>query len=113
MSGSNPFTITFGKQPNTQINRYEDIDIILSTFTSENPVSQTFLIEGIRGKFLAQFAYGYLVLGSVSHYDLDGLGLRVKERVAEQEYQSTDCNHQSDRCGDDPELAARVELKAV
>ncbi len=49
MSGSNPFTITFGKRPNTQINRYEDIDIILSTFTSENPVSQTFLIEGIRG----------------------------------------------------------------
>ena len=46
---NNPFTITFGKQPNKLISRYEDIDTILSNFKAENPVSQTFLIEGIRG----------------------------------------------------------------
>lgn len=45
----NPFTITFGKQPNKLIKRYEDTDRIVSTFISENAVSQTFLIEGIRG----------------------------------------------------------------
>ena len=44
-----PFTVTFGKQPNKQISRYEDIDRIISTFDSKNAVSQTFLIEGIRG----------------------------------------------------------------
>ena len=45
----NPFTITFGKEPNKIIARYEDIDRIVSDFNSENPVSQTFIIEGIRG----------------------------------------------------------------
>ena len=45
----NPFTITFGKQPNKLISRHEDTDEIISTFDAENAVSQTFLIEGIRG----------------------------------------------------------------
>ena len=45
----NPFTITFGKQPNRLISRYEDTDTILSTFDADNPVSQIFLIEGLRG----------------------------------------------------------------
>ncbi|MCR4657851.1 MAG: ATP-binding protein [Lachnospiraceae bacterium] len=49
MVKENPFTITFGKQPNTQISRYEDVDRIISTFNAENAVSQTFLIEGLRG----------------------------------------------------------------
>lgn len=46
---NNPFTITFGKQPVRLIERYEDADRIISTFTSENAVSQTYLIEGISG----------------------------------------------------------------
>ena len=45
----NPFTLTFGKEPNKIISRYEDTDRIISTFNAENPVSQTFIIEGIRG----------------------------------------------------------------
>ena len=45
----NPFTITFGKQPNKYISRYEDTDKIISTFSAENPVAQSFLIAGIRG----------------------------------------------------------------
>ena len=49
MMSENPFTITFGKQPNKYISRYEDTDKIISTFNADNPVSQTFLIEGIRG----------------------------------------------------------------
>ncbi|MBR5975983.1 MAG: ATP-binding protein [Clostridiales bacterium] len=49
MNGANPFTITFGKQPNKQIARYEDTDRIVSAFEAENAVCQTFLIEGIRG----------------------------------------------------------------
>ena len=49
MKKSNPFTITFGKQPNKLIARYEDTDRIISTFNADNAVSQTFLIEGIRG----------------------------------------------------------------
>lgn len=49
MLSENPFTITFGKQPNKYISRYEDTDKIISTFNADNPISQTFLIEGIRG----------------------------------------------------------------
>lgn len=46
---NNPFTLTFGKQPNTQISRFENISNIMDMFSAENPVSQTCLIEGIRG----------------------------------------------------------------
>lgn len=49
MNKENPFTITFGKQPNKLITRYEDTDRIINTFTANNAVSQTFLIEGLRG----------------------------------------------------------------
>ncbi len=49
MANENPFTITFGRQPNKLIMRYEDTDRIISTFCADNAVSQTFLIEGIRG----------------------------------------------------------------
>lgn len=49
MKKENPFTITFGKQPNRQILRYKDIDRIVSSFDADNPVTQTYLIEGIRG----------------------------------------------------------------
>ena len=49
MKKNNPFTLTFGKQPNEYISRYENTDTILSTFEAENPISQAYLIEGIRG----------------------------------------------------------------
>lgn len=49
MNKNNPFTITFGKQPNKLISRFEDIDNIISTFNADNPISQAFMIEGIRG----------------------------------------------------------------
>lgn len=45
----NPFTLTFGKQPNRYINRYEDMSNIISAFEADNPISQTYLISGIRG----------------------------------------------------------------
>ena len=49
MKRDNPFTLTFGKQPIKYINRYESTDNILSTFEASNPISQTYLISGIRG----------------------------------------------------------------
>ncbi len=49
MNNGNPFTITFGKQPAKFISRYEDSDSIVSTFSADHAVSQTYLIEGIRG----------------------------------------------------------------
>ena len=45
----NPFTPTFGKQPVKYINRYENMDNIISTFEADNPISQSYLISGIRG----------------------------------------------------------------
>ena len=49
MKKDNPFTLTFGKQPDEYIARYESTNTILSTFEADHVVSQTYLIEGIRG----------------------------------------------------------------
>lgn len=49
MKKDNPFTLTFGKQPNRYISRYESMNDITSTFEADHPISQTFLISGIRG----------------------------------------------------------------
>lgn len=49
MKKDNPFTLTFVRQPTEYINRYENMDSIISTFEADNPISQSFLIEGIRG----------------------------------------------------------------
>ena len=49
MKKDNPFTLTFGKKPNRYINRYESTNDIISTFEAHNPISQTYLISGIRG----------------------------------------------------------------
>lgn len=49
MAKNNPFTLSFGKSPNEIISRYEYVEEILSTFKSENPSSQAYLIEGLRG----------------------------------------------------------------
>ena len=49
MKKDNPFTLTLGRQPTEYINRYENMDSIISTFEADNPISQSFLIEGIRG----------------------------------------------------------------
>jgi hypothetical protein len=50
MKSNNPFTLTFGKQPATRINRkLENADEIISTFEADNPVTQAYLISGVRG----------------------------------------------------------------
>ena len=49
MRKGNPYTLTFGKRPKEYISRYENSETVISTFSDDNPVSQTFLIEGIRG----------------------------------------------------------------
>ena len=47
--GNNPFTLTFGKYPERYISRYENTDMICSAFSSSSPLSQIYMIEGIRG----------------------------------------------------------------
>ena len=49
MKKNNPFTLTFGKQPSEYISRYENTETIISTFEADNPISQAYLIEGVRG----------------------------------------------------------------
>ena len=49
MKYDNPFTLTFGVLPKEHISRMENQEMIASTFAAEHPVSQTYLIEGIRG----------------------------------------------------------------
>lgn len=49
MKKDNPFTLTSGKRPNRYINRYENTSEITLTFDADHPISQTYLISGIRG----------------------------------------------------------------
>ncbi len=46
---NNPFSLSFGKSPNELISRYDYANQIISTFNSDNPVSNAYLIEGVRG----------------------------------------------------------------
>lgn len=46
---TNPFTLTFGKQPHRLVLRREKTEQIINDFTAEYSVSQIYLIEGIRG----------------------------------------------------------------
>ena len=49
MKRNNPFSLTFGKQPNRLIYRHDSMEQIVGSFHSDNSISQAFLIEGIRG----------------------------------------------------------------
>ncbi len=49
MGRQNPFTLTFGKKPNRLVARHESLEMIIDTFHAEHPVSQAYLIEGVRG----------------------------------------------------------------
>ena len=49
MAKNNPFTLSFGKSPNEIISRYALVNDIIDTFQSENPISNAYLIEGLRG----------------------------------------------------------------
>lgn len=49
MKKNNPFTLAFGKPPLQLINRYEDIDNIITTFDTDYTIGYTYLIEGVRG----------------------------------------------------------------
>lgn len=45
----NPFTLTFGKEPPSLIEREPDVSIILNNLKKKNPGWQTCLITGVRG----------------------------------------------------------------
>ena len=49
MKTDNPFSLSFGRQPTTSVNRLEDLNEITSAFCANNPVYQTYLISGLRG----------------------------------------------------------------
>lgn len=46
---TNPFNITFGKEPLNKINREIELDEIKDSFSNENPVSEVYIITGPRG----------------------------------------------------------------
>ena len=46
---SNPFTLSFGKEPTEFISRLTQTSEIVEDFTSEDPVSQVYMITGVRG----------------------------------------------------------------
>lgn len=46
---SNPFTLSFGKKPYEYISRIQQTDEILHDFNTEHPVSQVYMLTGVRG----------------------------------------------------------------
>ncbi len=46
---SNPFNISFGKEPSRLISRTSQITKVIETFNSKNPSTQTYMITGVRG----------------------------------------------------------------
>ncbi len=46
---SNPFSLTFGKEPKQMISRYAQSDEILNNFRSDDPSQQVYMITGLRG----------------------------------------------------------------
>lgn len=46
---NNPYTLTFGKKPQQYIARPDQTQIIIDTFSADFPVSQVYMITGIRG----------------------------------------------------------------
>lgn len=49
MRKTNPFTLSFGKQPTEYIARHENTEEVVSTFDADSSVTQAYLIEGVRG----------------------------------------------------------------
>ena len=49
MRDSNPFTTSFGKEPQNFISRYEEENTIINSFSAETPPQQVFMITGVRG----------------------------------------------------------------
>ncbi len=49
MTKTNPFNITFGREPNCIISRKSDLEEVFSSFSSESPNSQVYILTGIRG----------------------------------------------------------------
>jgi hypothetical protein len=45
----NPYTLSFGKEPNQLISRIQQENEVIETFTSEKPGQQIYMITGVRG----------------------------------------------------------------
>ena len=49
LSNSNPFSLMFGKEPESAINRDIQISEIIETFSSGHPSTMAYMITGVRG----------------------------------------------------------------
>ena len=49
MTKTNPFNITFGKEPLNKINREFELEEIKDSFSNENPASEVYILTGPRG----------------------------------------------------------------
>ena len=47
---TNPFTLTFGKEPDCSVSRAVQADEIIADFSSERPESQVYILTGVRGQ---------------------------------------------------------------
>lgn len=45
----NPFTLSFGRKPNEYISRLAQTELIIDSFSGANPVTQAYMLSGIRG----------------------------------------------------------------
>ena len=83
---SNPFNLTFGKEPAQMIARYQQSDEIIKAFTDPNPPLQAFMITGVRGSgktvFLSSIANTLRDRSDWIVIELNSSGEILKEMVA-------------------------------
>lgn len=61
-SKQNPYTLIFGREPNQIINRNEEAQSVINTFSQEIPSQQAYMITGVRGSGKTVF------MSSISEY---------------------------------------------
>ena len=83
---NNPFSLTFGKEPTQMIARYSKNTEIISTFLSETPNQQVYMITGVRGSgktvFMSSLANQIRNRDEWVVVELNSSGELLKELVA-------------------------------
>ena len=83
---NNPFSLTFGKEPTQMIARYSKNTEIISTFLSETPNQQVYMITGVRGSgktvFMSSLANQMRNRDDWVVVELNSSGELLKELVA-------------------------------
>jgi len=93
---SNPFTMTFGMEPNNYIKRLSESEKIITDFMSDNPTNYVYLLTGIRGS--GKTVLMYSIANKIKQYEdwiVANIGPKddILEEVASEIYEQGKLKH--------------------